>query len=310
MNPRLVGSLFGAALALASCAPDLGTNLPPPPPTVKLLPTEPTTTAPDRSGQSLPVALGDPTTTLVELDNGPITMSGQVVGPDGPVPGATVRVERLVDDQSGSQDVTTGSNGRFVLANSHGGRMRVRAWRAPDLVQVREQSLFVTELSNIKLEVVRHNATRILMSQAPRQPIVGQQLNVAVLVVQDIVTAEGVSAARGVANMPVSLFATGAIRPNEASPKISDGSGNATFNLVCDQPGDNQLSFQLGTVDSIAGSEGLSAQLNPGACVVAQPPAPITAAPGSVVDPSALPPAPPAESTSPAPVSVAATVPP
>ncbi len=262
-----VACLFGAAAAIAGCAPDLGADLPPPPPTVKLLPPESTTTAPDRSGQILPTVVGDPTTTLVALDNGPVTIGGQVVGPDGAVAGATVRIERLVGDKSGSQDVTSGSDGRFVLAQTYAGRMRLRAWRVPDLVQVTEQLLFVTEKTQIKLQVARHNSTRILTSQAPRQPVVGQQVNVALLLAQEQVTVDGVATARGIPNAVVTMFVTGAIRPNEASPKVTDGAGKVTFNLVCDQVGASNISFSVGSADSVVTNSGLSAQLDPGPCV-------------------------------------------
>ena len=273
-------SAVGLGIGLASCRVDLGDDLPPPPPTVKLLPTEPTTTAPDRSTDSLPVAPGGTTTTLVEFDNGPITISGHVVGPDGPVAAATVRLERVIGTQTGSQDVVTGANGAFVVPLTHGGRMRVRAWRAPDLVQVTEQSLFVTAKTPIELQVLRHSGIRLLTSHSPSELVIGQQLNIAVLVANDLVTADGLATTVGLPNINVAMTQTGILRPSEPGPKLTDGSGMVTYNFTCDQLGPSAITFVLDTGESIT--------VDPGPCVpVPTTPPPTTAAPSTL--PSAPP---------------------
>src|SRR5205814_1608336 len=64
-------------------------------------------------------------------------LSGTVVGPDGPVPLATVRVERLQDDAVVFKgDIFTDATGKWRTGRLVGGRWRARAWRAPDLADV------------------------------------------------------------------------------------------------------------------------------------------------------------------------------
>src|SRR4051812_7852675 len=99
---RPVGTLFlhalpGVLLPAGACTSHHGL-VPPVPATVVL---ETSTTAPDLTGVGLAaVATGRTTTTSIALGPGAAALNGTVVGPDGPVPGAVVHVERLVGDGS------------------------------------------------------------------------------------------------------------------------------------------------------------------------------------------------------------------
>src|SRR3954468_15484125 len=100
--------------------------VPPVPSTVVL---ETPTTAPDLTGVGLAAVAGRTTTTSIPLGPGGATLNGTVTGPDGPVPSATVHIERLVGDASGSADVATQPDGTWTAPGLLGGRYRVRAWR-------------------------------------------------------------------------------------------------------------------------------------------------------------------------------------
>jgi hypothetical protein len=71
---------------------------------------------------------GRPRIPPVEVFGGKASLRGTVAGPDGPVPDATVRLERFVGDRSGTAQVTTDEAGRWTAPDVHGGRYRIRAW--------------------------------------------------------------------------------------------------------------------------------------------------------------------------------------
>src|SRR5438132_10480239 len=68
---------------------------------------ESTSTLADFSTVNLAGVSGRTTTTSIPLGPGGAGLSGTVVGPAGPVAGATVHVERLVGDGVGSLDVVS-----------------------------------------------------------------------------------------------------------------------------------------------------------------------------------------------------------
>ena len=315
--------------ALAGCANDLGEDLPPAPPTVKLRPTQPTTTGPDRSTQTLPVVVGATTTTRIKLQGGKVTLRGTVIGPDGPVAGATVRFERIVGDQTATIDTRTGANGAFAFANIFAGRGRIRAWRSPDVVQVEEVAVFATAASPITLEVESHHATEIRVATSSEAPIVGQLLNVGGQVASELVDIDGVARTIGVAGVAVSLEVTGALvsvdrvvdvvttsvpsasvplpGPSDGSEppvtipapvgprKQSDGEGRVTFTLRCNAVGSSSITLRT--------ASGVTKTFDPPACrAVPTTPPPTVAPPPIAPSPIALPP-------SPEPVSTVATNP-
>jgi hypothetical protein len=98
------------AMALTGCAGPHRLNLPAPPPTRAVTTSS---QAPDLSGVELTPVAGRVTTTAVAVRPGNATLRGIVLGPDGPVAGATVRLERLVDDATGKLDITTDGGGSW-----------------------------------------------------------------------------------------------------------------------------------------------------------------------------------------------------
>ncbi len=107
-------ALFG----IAACSGGSSKRfIPPPPTTVGQVTTAPP--ASDYSDVQLDPVPGTPTTEAVPVLGGDAALSGVVLGPDGPVQGATVRLERFVGDAIGRIDVTTDGGG---------------SWKAPQAV--------------------------------------------------------------------------------------------------------------------------------------------------------------------------------
>ena len=156
---RVVLSLV--VFSLGGCSTGTMRGLPPPPSTIVLPPSTSAAIQPAFHNNALPVLTGSTTSSSVPLGPGRVSFSGVVADPSGnPVPGATVRIERLVGAGVGVLDVTTGNDGRYAVTNALAGLLRVRAWRAPDFVQERSQAFFVTAGQKVDLKPRAFSAYR------------------------------------------------------------------------------------------------------------------------------------------------------
>src|SRR5262249_8051564 len=122
--------LAAAAILLAAgCGSVESLSFRTPPPT----PASSTTTAPAHLTRAMTNDVPGATTSSVPVGPGFATLSGIALGPQGPVGGATVHVDRLVGDAVGSVNVAAQADGVWNLPGILGGRYRVRAWRSPDM---------------------------------------------------------------------------------------------------------------------------------------------------------------------------------
>src|SRR5437899_6439356 len=120
-----------ALVLLAGCSADAKYAALPVP---KTSPGEATTTTstPPRNFEdiALPGVGGTTTTEAPRVGPGPATIVGRVDGPDGPVPGAIVELDRWTGDRFASVQVPTAADGTWNVQHVLGGRYRVRAWLA------------------------------------------------------------------------------------------------------------------------------------------------------------------------------------
>jgi hypothetical protein len=232
-HPILV-SLLVVAAGTAACAKTREDALPP------VVPTVPTTstTLTDYSTVALAAVQSNPTTTVNQGPGG-ARLSGTVVGPDGPLPLATVRVERLQDETVVFRgDIFTDAEGRWRTGRLVGGRWRARAWRAPDLADVRPATVYLeaSQSKSLQLKVDRFGAPAVTAAIAPDPPLVGAQANLAVAVTTASVDAQGIVRSAPVPNFWVKLVAPNlAIANPDSAP--SDANGRVTWLVSCTLPG-------------------------------------------------------------------------
>lgn len=252
-----------AALAVLSACQ--AKAVPPLPPAPSVPPTT-TTTIIDYSDVGLAGVPGR-TTTTVAMGPGRATMSGLVNGPEGPVPGAVVHLERLVGDAVATMDVLTGEDGRYTVPAIFGGRYRVRAWKpAPDNVALIEPQVFFLEGSekkDLNLTVTRYQGVSVSAVIAPDPPLVENPANLVVQAVNREVGTDGIVRSNPIPAIRAELFGTGDWRVLTAVATTADEAGRARWTLVCRRAGDQPLSVVIG--------ETATFNLNLPACAVAPP---------------------------------------
>ncbi len=281
---RLPIVLAAAALAMAACS-TADPFEPLPVPVTNPQASTTTTAPPDFSGVALAPVEGTTTTSEVVIGPGSTSLAGRVEGPDGPVAGATVRLERLVGDAVATLEVTTEDDGTWRATNVLGGRYRVRAWLAPELAALEPQILFVgQETAQVALVVERFRATLVDLAVAPDPPVVGRRTNVVVRVSSQVVGDDGVVRVTPRPGVEVALDAGGSWNLDGPDQVVTDAAGGSTFTLVCASTGPQPLTATLAppeTSDTV-GPEVFP--LAPPECVA--PPPPDTAPPATAPESS------------------------
>lgn len=267
---RRWGAVLAGLLLLASCSSGDDDSTEPPRPGERTTTTE----AVDRSGIVLAPVAGETTTTIRET--GTARLVGTVRGPAGPVPGAVVRIERMVAGREIRSDVVTGPDGAFALDAVPGGRYRVRAFLAPTLAQVEPEIRFLAdgEEHSFDLVVESHGGLVVRAAAAPTPPLLDQPVNVVVLVARRVVDGDGVVRTSPISGLQVELVGLGrwvarsddgggsttstttfpggttsTSRPFDASTR-TDGSGRVRYELECRTSGSPGLAIRVPVTDA------------------------------------------------------------
>lgn len=244
-----IASVVGGSLLAASACSSSSNGLPPPSSTSSTVPVA-TTAEQDLSTVVLDTVPGRTTTTLLAV--GTVVLSGTVTGPDGPVVGAIVRVERLVGSGVQIVDVVSGPDGTWMAERLPGGRVRVRAFLTPTLVTAEPTLLYVADGSNERVDLVvdEHAGRTAVGATTPQQPMVGRSLNLAVRVVDRFVDDAGVGRSTPVAGLAVRVDASGWVADDDPVG-TTDGDGVAVFGFRCDRAGEVRAMVTLDTGERI-----------------------------------------------------------
>lgn len=149
---------------------------------------------PDTRGVTIAPVAGNRPAFPVGVHGGDLVMGGLVTGPDGPVEGATVRLERFVGEASGRLDVRTNADGRWVAIDVLGGRYRIRAWHTPDLAMERSALHFIAADADVDLtlEVGRYAGRDVTGGVDDVDPELGATAVVTGLVTHQQVDPDGI----------------------------------------------------------------------------------------------------------------------
>ena len=239
------------ALVAVSCG---GSGDKPPPTTVP--PTIVTTTVAPAS--TLPPVTAPPgvprtvTTLTAEMGPGAATISGTVTGPEGPVTGATVRIERFIGDKIATQTVQT-VGGAWTLPSILGGSYRVEAFRPPDLAQPTPDVFFLGGAENKQLTttLVRYGSTAVTATIDPNPPLVGLPATLTVHYGGGTVDpATGRVIESGQPGVRVQIVTGPNFSVESAPVAVTDGSGEVSWIVRCLIPGPVPINLVTGATSS------------------------------------------------------------
>jgi hypothetical protein len=212
-----------------------------------------TTTAPaDLSLTDLSNVDGHATTTAPQ-GPGTANIHGTVVGPDGPVPAASVGIDLEVGDATSTQTVLTNPDGTWTLPAVPGGRYRIRSWRAPDLALPNPTTFFLMagQSQMVPLTLSRFTNSDVVPAVAPNPPIIHQLTTLGVKVTNETVSASGQIIGTPVPNTEVQLVPSGAgLVVYGTNPTVTDGSGQAVWQVTCEQLSGQQFTIVVNGLNS------------------------------------------------------------
>lgn len=196
-----------------------------------------------------------PTTTTTTIKPGPITIgpgqafiSGTVVGPAGPVDGATVRIERLVGSATASADVTTSGGGAWRMDSILGGAYRIRAFKAPDLAQSNIEVFFLpaTERRTVDLRLTATGGQQITAVVNPNPPRVNQSATLLVQIGTGRVDDQGRPQLIPMVGLALQLSVGAGQTLESAAQTVTDANGSASWRFRCLVEGPATVSLVIG----------------------------------------------------------------
>jgi hypothetical protein len=245
--PLAVGVVTAVAtIALTGCAAEA----PPFPVVPSTLALRPTSIAPPReklSQVSIPALEGAVPEPTIVFGPGQVTITGRVLGPDGPVPGASVRIERVVGTQSVSTIVIADEEGRYRLSDVEGGQIRLQAFRVPDLGQAESVVDFADKVYTKDLSMERFDGTRVQWAIAPQKLVVGRPANLVIQVGTRRVDEDGVIRTNPIAGIGVTLTPLGSLQTSVLESRLTDSAGRVTYPMVCRTAGAGSIRVALAT---------------------------------------------------------------
>jgi len=226
---------------------------------------------PDTRGATIRPVVGKAKAVAIPVKGGTSSVSGTVTGPDGPVGGATVRIERFVGLDSGFIMVGADGAGRFAASGLIGGRYRVRAWLQPTLATIDSPTGFVADGANlaVKISVERHDSVTLQVASTVGAMSVDAAAGVSALITQQSVDANGIVQDAPIPGVSLQLVGSAGLTIDQPNPGVSNAAGRVTWTVTCTAVGSYAVS-----VSSTTPPAGASATLP--ACTATPPPPPPT----------------------------------
>lgn len=190
------------------------------------------------------------TTTTVALSLGPgdASLGGTVSGPQGPVDGATVHIERLVGKSVASQDVTTSGGGSWQLPSILGGSYRVRAFKSPDLAQSDVQVFFLaaTDHKTVDFKLAGAGGDKITAAINPNPARVGQPATLIITIGTGRVDDQGRPSITPRPGVVLALSGNQGYVVDSVPQTVTDGNGAAAWSVHCVVEGATSLALTVG----------------------------------------------------------------
>lgn len=210
---------------------------------------------PDTRAVNLRPVGGAPMAFPVSVEGGDLVMGGSVVGPGGPVAGATVRLERFVGQRSGTLDVRTNASGRWVAIDVHGGRYRIRAWRAPDLGMAASELHFLAADAEVDLALTvdPYSGADVTGGVDDSDPELGATATVSALATRQQVDGQGIITTAPASGRDATVTGFGPWALDGSPSAAVDEAGRVAWTFICTAPGSVSARVEtLGTQTTVS----------------------------------------------------------
>lgn len=210
---------------------------------------------PDTRSVSLAAVAGTSLEYPVAVEGGDLALDGTVQGPDGPVGGARVLLERFVGERSGRLEVSTGPDGRWSAADVHGGRYRIRAWRSPDLAMASSDLRFLAaeETVDLALAVDRYDGADVTGGIDDETPEIDGTAVVTALATRRQVDDAGIITTAPASGEDALITTVGPWAVDGSEPAVLDGAGQVSWTLTCEEEGSVSARVEaLGTETTVS----------------------------------------------------------
>ena len=186
--------------------------------------------------------------TLLQMGPGDASIGGTVLGPAGPVDGATVHIERVVGKLTASTELTTAGGGSWNMPALLGGSYRVRAFKAPDLGQSPVETFFLAanERKIVDLRLPAVGGDRVAATVNPNPPRVGQPASVTIQIGVGRVDAQGKSSITPRPGVVMGLVGGPGIVVESAPQVAADANGSAAWAIRCSAEGASTVTLSVG----------------------------------------------------------------
>ncbi len=212
--------------------------------------------APDTRNVRLEPVLGKPkkdeidhTKPLLDVAGGTAAIHGTIFGPDGPVEGATVRLERFAGADFGILDVATDKDGKYEAKDILGGRYRVRAWLKPNLATVEPIAIFLLDGTTdrvVDVAIEQHDGLALQGALDAAEPHVGEQVSFKALVTQETTDDNGIVQGVGVPGVAVQMVPPDGLRLFSPAEGLTGDDGFVIFTVACLTEGDHTVTIVSG----------------------------------------------------------------
>lgn len=172
---------------------------------------------------------------IVPMAGGTSRLSGVVLGPDGPVPGASVEIQRHTTDGVAARSLTADENGEWRTTGLLGGRYRVRAWLPGVLAMGSSEVTFLADDDSREFEFLLWgiDPSPGLEVVTNEEVYLGVPATIAVVFTRPVIDDRGVVVTTPIPGQAVIVSASQNMTVLSEPSGVTDADGVARFVIVC-----------------------------------------------------------------------------
>lgn len=171
----------------------------------------------------------------VPMAGGAAKLRGVVLGPDGPVPSASIEIQRHTDDGVAFRVLTANEDGEWSANGLLGGRYRVRAWLPGALAMGSSEVVFMSDNDSHEFEFLLWgiDPSPDLELIKNDEVYLGVPATIAVVLSRPVIDDRGVVLTTPIAGSPIIVSASQNMTVLSEPTQVTDTDGVARFVIVC-----------------------------------------------------------------------------